>query len=217
MIGGEVVAENGVTRIDHVDEHIINRFDRSPITADQIATDHHGSTVRVIVAHDGQLVTTEEHVTLPADDVLKIVVVNRYEDAPPAIGYIRNIGLKRGAIASSVAHDSHNIVAVGVTDADIVSAVNAIVHARGGVCVTADGHTDILPLPVGGLMSADDGYDVAQRYAHLDARAKELGSTLRAPFMTISFMALLVIPQLKMSDKGLFDGTQFSFVRILAH
>lgn len=216
MIGGTVVAEKGTSTIERVHEPVINRFDCHPITEAQIAANHSGQTVRVIVAHDGQLVTTEEHVSLPAENVLKIVVVNRYADAPPAVGYIRNIGLTRGAIASSVAHDSHNIVAVGASDADIVSAVNAIIAARGGVCVSADGRTDVLALPYGGLMSTDDGYDVARRYAALDARAKELGSTLRAPFMTISFMALLVIPQLKMSDKGLFDGSQFTFVRILA-
>ena len=211
-IKGECVAENGSSNIPHVEERTINQFACSPITADQIATDHETKVARVIVAHDGQLVTTEEHVTLPSLDVLKIVVVNRYTDAPPAIAYIKNIGLTRGAIASSVAHDSHNIVAVGYTDAYIVTAVNAIIEARGGVCVTADGITDILPLSVAGLMSANDGYIVANTYAALDARAKALGSTLRAPFMTISFMALLVIPQLKLSDKGLFDGGMFTFV-----
>ncbi|MCX6141361.1 MAG: adenine deaminase [Candidatus Kapabacteria bacterium] len=216
-ITGALVAEDGTSFIPHMNERIINQFARGPITAQQITTDHVGKTVRVIVAHDGQLVTTEEHHVLPSPDVLKIVVVNRYADAPPAIGYIKNIGLTRGAIASSVAHDSHNIVAVGCSDAEIVEAVNSIIGARGGVCVTADGMSDLLPLPVAGLMSNEDGYDVARTYAALDARAKLLGSPLRAPFMTISFMALLVIPQLKLSDKGLFDGSRFEHTSTLAH
>ncbi|MBK7034337.1 MAG: adenine deaminase [Ignavibacteria bacterium] len=211
-VKGRCVAEHGTTAIDHVEERIINQFSCDPITADQIATDHLGKEVRVIVAHDGQLVTSEEHHVLPSNDVLKIVVVNRYTNAPPAIAYIKNIGLTSGAIASSVAHDSHNIVAVGCSDVEIVDAVNAIIASRGGVCVTADGKTDLLPLPVAGLMSNLDGYDVARTYAALDSRAKALGSQLRAPFMTISFMALLVIPQLKLNDKGLFDGGMFTFV-----
>jgi len=214
-IKGRCVANNGTTGIDHVEERVINQFACDPITTEQIATDHIGKSVRVIVAHDGQLVTSEEHHILPSTDVLKIVVVNRYTNEPPAIAYIKNIGLKTGAIASSVAHDSHNIVAVGCSDVEIVEAVNAIIVARGGVCVTADGQTDMLPLPVAGLMSNLDGYEVARTYAALDARAKALGSTLRAPFMTISFMALLVIPQLKLSDMGLFDGSRFEFVRVL--
>ena len=214
-IKGECVAEHGSSNIPHVEERTINQFACSPITVDRIATDHEGKVARVIVAHDGQLVTTEEQLTLPSEDVLKIVVVNRYSHAPPAIAYIKNIGLARGAIASSVAHDSHNIVAVGKTDADIVIAMNAIIEARGGICVAADGVTDILPLPVAGLMSADDGYQVAHTYAAIDARAKALGSTLRAPFMTISFMALLVIPQLKLSDRGLFNADMFEFAPVI--
>jgi adenine deaminase len=139
-------------------------------------------------------------------------VVNRFKDAPVSIGFIKNIGLKSGAIASSVAHDSHNIVAVGVTDEDICRAVNIIIEAKGGVsCVTSKNEM-ILPLPVGGLMSEQDGYQVANQYSAIDKAAKELGSTLSAPFMTLSFMALLVIPHIKLSDKGLFDGDSFSFI-----
>lgn len=214
-IKGNCVAENGSSLIPHVEERIINQFACTVISESQIATDHNGQLVRVIVAHDGQLVTSEEHCVLPMEDVLKIVVVNRYYDAPPAIGYIKNVGLQSGAIASSVAHDSHNIVAVGCTDQELVVAINSIIETRGGICVTANGNTDVLPLPVAGLMSNLDGYEVARTYAKLDDRAKELGSGLRAPFMTISFMALLVIPQLKLSDKGLFDGKRFEFASLL--
>jgi adenine deaminase len=142
---------------------------------------------------------------------LKIVVVNRYKDAPIAKAFIKNFGIKKGAIASSVAHDSHNIVAVGVDDESICRAVNLVIEKEGGVSCVGDGEM-ILPLPVGGLMSTEDGYEVAKNYSAIDKAAKELGSTLSAPFMTLSFMALLVIPHLKLSDLGLFDGDCFSFI-----
>jgi adenine deaminase len=137
------------------------------------------------------------------------VVVNRYKKAPVAKAFIRNFGFKSGAIASSLAHDSHNIIAVGVSDADIVKAVNLIIEAKGGVSVAGKDFDGVLALPVAGLMSAEDGYQVAEAYTTIDALAKSLGSPLAAPFMTLSFMALLVIPYLKLSDKGLFDGGKF--------
>jgi adenine deaminase len=146
-----------------------------------------------------------------ATDVLKIVVVNRYKEAPVAKAFIKNFGLKRGAIASSVAHDSHNIVAVGVDDESICRAVNLVIGKAGGVSCVGD-HDLVVALPVGGLMSDEDGYKVAEAYAAIDKAAKALGSTLSAPFMTLSFMALLVIPHLKLSDLGLFDGDSFRFI-----
>jgi adenine deaminase len=167
--------------------------------------------VRVIEALDGQLVTNELHLPTSADDVLKISVVNRYADAPPAMGFIRGFGLKRGAIASSVAHDSHNVVAVGVTDDDLCAAVNALIDVKGGLAVADRGRVEVLPLEVAGLMSRD-GDAVAAGYAKLDGLARSLGSQLSAPFMTLAFMALLVIPALKLSDRGLFDGRAFRFV-----
>ena len=146
------------------------------------------------------------------DDLLKIVVVNRYRNAPVAKAFIKNFGLKSGAIASSVAHDSHNIVAIGVDDESICQAVNIVIAERGGIsCVSAQ-TSMVLALPVAGLMSNEDGYRVAEAYTAIDAMAKSLGSTLSAPFMTLSFMALLVIPHLKLSDKGLFDGDSFKFL-----
>ena len=145
-------------------------------------------------------------------DILKIVVVNRYKNAPVAKALIKNFGLKKGAIASSVAHDSHNIVAVGVDDESICQAVNAIIDHKGGVSCVGGKENITLPLPVAGLMSADDGYVVAEKYSAIDKAAKELGSQLSAPFMTLSFMALLVIPHLKLSDLGLFDGDAFGFL-----
>ena len=181
-----------------------------------------GSMVRVIEAIDGQLITIERHeiahivngkITSDIEhDTLKIAVVNRYADVPPAVALVKNFGLKRGAIASSVAHDSHNIIAVGTTDSELCTAVNAVIRAKGGLAVVEGNHIEMLPLPIAGLMSMNDGYNVAQQYSRLDTYAKYLGSKLSAPFMTLSFMALLVIPDLKISDKGLFSAKIFNFV-----
>ena len=202
--------------------------------------------VYCIEALDGQLITNKLIVPIadalpkhgqlhsnPEKDILKLVVVNRYNAAPVAKSFIKNFGLKRGAIASSVAHDSHNIVAVGVDDESLCRAVNLIIAQRGGLscvdpgsgpAVPAPGAPGdkgvpgpppaelILPLPVAGLMSLDDGYRVAEAYTAIDQLAKSLGSTLGAPFMTLSFMALLVIPHLKLGDLGLFDGDKFALV-----
>ncbi|MDP9229076.1 MAG: adenine deaminase, partial [Bacteroidota bacterium] len=146
------------------------------------------------------------------NDILKIAVVNRYEDAPIAKSFIKNFGLKYGALASSVAHDSHNIVALGVDDESICQAVNMVIEHKGGVSCVNDNLEMILPLPVGGLMSNEDGYHIAKQYSLIDKAAKEAGCTLSSPYMTLSFMALLVIPHLKLSDKGLFDGDNFRLI-----
>ncbi|MFM7078673.1 MAG: adenine deaminase C-terminal domain-containing protein, partial [Bacteroidota bacterium] len=144
-------------------------------------------------------------------DILKLVVVNRYQKSTPAVAFIRNIGIQSGAFASTVAHDSHNIIAVGADDTSIAEAVNALMETKGGLSVVFNGETDVLPLPLAGLMSLSSCEDVATDYQRLDKKVKNLGCPLRAPFMTLSFMALLVIPELKLSDKGLFDGKQFRF------
>jgi adenine deaminase len=204
----------------------INQFDTPAIesTAIQVGADHPLKNHPVIQALDGQLITekVEESPTVgngclvsdTARDILKIVVVNRYKTAPPAIAFIRNFGLKQGALASSVAHDSHNIVAVGCDDDSIARAINAVIASTGGLSAVNDQETKVLGLPVAGLMSADDGFEIADRYTQLDRFVKEkLGSTLQAPFMTLSFMALLVIPHVKLSDLGLFDGDRFEFYR----
>ena len=178
--------------------------------------------IPVIEALDGQLITNKlmldgkivdrEFVSDTDNDILKMVVVNRYFNAPLAKCFIKNFGFKEGAIASSVAHDSHNIVAVGVDDESLCKAINLVIKERGGVSAVNGTNEKILALPVAGLMSADDGYKVATAYTEIDAMAKSFGSKLSAPFMTLSFMALLVIPHLKLSDKGLFDGDRFEFV-----
>ena len=222
FINGRLVAEAGETLLPGVSFEAVNNFFVRRKTAEEFSVMTKGSIVNVIVAEDGQLITKNMRET-PMDfggkavsdisrDIVKIVVVNRYHDAPPAVGFIRNIGLKKGAIASSVAHDSHNIVAAGVTDEDIARAVNIVIENRGGLSVVYEDTEKGLPLPVAGLMSERDGFEVAKKYSELDGLAKELGSKLSAPFMTLSFMTLLVIPEIKLSDKGLFDSRKFGFM-----
>ncbi|MCC4765635.1 adenine deaminase [Methanosarcina sp. DH1] len=209
-----------------------NVFNRSKISIDDVklalpASENNGGQmkkIRVIVAQDGELVTGQELaipklengnlVSDPERDILKMVVLSRYADDPVQIGFIKNIGLKKGAIASSIAHDSHNIIAVGATDEDIVEAVNRLVENQGGIVVGTKENLIDLPLEVSGLMSTLDGKEVAARYEQLNEEAKKLGTSLMSPFMTLSFMSLLVIPELKLGDKGLFDVTKFEFVEL---
>jgi len=224
-VNGRLVAENGKSLIQSVDEKIVNHFNTSKKNTADFTIAGKDCIIRVIEALDGQLITNELH--LPSkikdgklisntdNDVLKLTVVERYKNGKPAIAFIKNFGLKKGAIASCVAHDSHNIIAVGVTDEDICNAVNAIIDNKGGVAVSFDGKSEALALPVAGIMSNEDGYSVADKYTKINKLAKELGTGLHAPFMTLSFMALLVIPQLKLSDKGLFDGRKFEFVDLV--
>ncbi len=220
-INGELVAEEGKSFIKHVDFDKPNNFNTAAKTVQDFELPSTAKTIRVIEALEGQLITNEIHhaaflengklVANVADDILKMAVVNRYANTPPAIGFIKNFGLKKGAIASSVAHDCHNIVVVGTSDDEIVNAVNLIIANTGGICAVNGTSTKALALPVAGIMSDQDGWEAGHRYQEIDAMAKELGSTLKAPFMTLSFMALLVIPDLKLSDKGLFSGKSFAF------
>jgi len=199
----------------------VNKFNCSRIRAEDLRVKREGDQMRVIVAINGELATFTEMVSAGSDpvvyprledDILKIVIKERYHDGAPAVGFIKGFGLKEGAMASSVAHDSHNIIAVGVTDREIAQAINLIVDAEGGMSVVSDDETDILKLPVAGIMSDMPVTAMAQRYERLNETVKSLGCRLDAPFMTLSFMALLVIPELKMSDKGLFDGLAFRHV-----
>ena len=239
-INGDLVSENGKSNLKRQKIEIINNFSCSKKNIDDFtfpppnprqrgtpltthnSLPHSAGQALIIEALDGQLITNKlfvqptiedgKLVSNISKDILKIVVVNRYHDAPIAKAFIKNFGLKQGAIASSVAHDSHNIVAVGVDDESICSAVNMIIENKGGVSCIKDDLEIIVPLPVAGLMSDEDGYNVARQYSLIDKAVKEAGSTLASPFMTLSFMALLVIPHLKLSDKGLFDGDKFEFV-----
>ena len=229
-IKGELVADKGISNIKSVVANAINNFDCKKIEAGALTVSENdypnqNGFIPVIEALDGQLITNKlmlkgtlqngNWVTDTTNDILKIVVVNRYHPAPIAKAFIKNFGCTKGAIASSVAHDSHNIVAMGVDDASITAAINLVIEAGGGVSVVSGANNKatnlVLPLPVAGLMSAADGFEVATTYTAIDLEAKALGSKLEAPFMTLSFMALLVIPHLKLSDKGLFNGDDFNF------
>jgi len=220
-VDGVLVADNGTSYIDSVPEDQPNNFHAAPITADQLKIEPKGNKLKVIEALDGQLITgflledfkvDNNNVVSDVDnDILKLVVLNRYEKAEPAIAFIKNFNLKSGAIASSVAHDSHNIVAVGTSDEAITQAINLVIKEEGGISMINNVEKKVIPLPVAGLMSTCDGYRVATSYQIIDDEVHKMGSKLRAPYMTLSFMALLVIPELKLSDKGLFDGIKFSF------
>ena len=228
-IKGELVAESGKSFIKSVVEVPINQFVCEKISAKDLSIPVgtypiSDGNIAVMEALDGQLITNKLwlnptiennlYISDTSKDQLKMVVVNRYHTAPIAKCFIKNFGFKKGAIASSVAHDSHNIVAVGTDDESLAQAINLVIEERGGVSCVDGGKELILGLPVAGLMSIKDGYEVAAAYTAIDAMAKSLGSKLQAPFMTLSFMALLVIPHLKLSDKGLFDGDSFSFLPI---
>lgn len=225
-INGQMVARRGQTLLDAVKAEVPNHFNTEIKTpADFVVKARTGAAVRVIEALNGEIVTRSATVKLPisdacvcsdpAQDVLKIAVVNRYKNATPAIAFIKNFGLKEGAIASCVGHDSHNIIAVGVDDVSLCAAVNAIIRNRGGISAVNSEGEKVLPLPVAGIMTNADGYQTAKLYSEIDGFVKNtLGSTLSAPFMTLSFMALLVIPDLKISDLGLFSGKEFSFVEL---
>ena len=225
-LNGQLVAERGQSLLPAAPISVVNNFHAQPVQAPdfELAAPSEKPTLRVIECFDGQLITAR--VDLPATvanglvvpdiaaDVLKLAVINRYQPhVAPALAFIRGFGLTHGALASSVGHDSHNITAVGCDDESLARAVNMVIEAKGGLAaVGANGEEILLPLPVAGLMSDQPGYRVADAYAAADALSKRMGSPLGAPFMTLSFMALLVIPSLKLSDKGLFDGEAFQFV-----
>ncbi|MFN3874876.1 MAG: adenine deaminase [Flavobacteriales bacterium] len=222
FINGRLVAEDGRSLIGRVPVDAPNNFTCAPKRPDQFAVAPPNGDLLVIEALDGQLITRKKRMPAtvrngrciadPAKDLLKIAVVNRYADAPPAMGWITGFGLRRGAIAGSVAHDSHNIVAIGADDEDLCAAINLVIMHKGGISLANGRHHRVLPLPVAGIMSDADAYAVADAYSTLDREAKALGSGLNAPYMTLSFMALLVIPHLKLSDKGLFDGDAFQLL-----
>lgn len=230
-IDGQLVYADGKTHLASTPVHPINKFGAKPIASSDLSvaapTDATSAKVRVIIAEDGQLITgftTEELPVIngavqpdPARDLLLIAVVNRYEARPPSLAFIRGFGLREGAIASSVAHDSHNIVAVGCDSASLARAINTVITTRGGLAVTDEkGQTDCLALPIAGLMSDGDGDAIARQFKALTVKTRDqLGSQMRSPLMALSFMALLVIPALKLSDKGLFDGMQFRFCDVI--
>ena len=221
-IGGHLVAKDKQPLLSSDRCLPINQFESQPLTSDSIKVKAISNRIRVIQVIDGQLLTSarshkvtgcDEHIASDLDqDILKLVVVNRYRRTKPSVAFVKGFGLSKGALASSIAHDSHNIVAVGVSDEDLLAAMNSVINCRGGLAFAADGHVEMLPLPVAGLMSDMSCEEVAQRYTELDHAAKSLGCQLRAPYMTLSFLSLPVIPSLKLTDRGLFDVDRFDFV-----
>ncbi|WP_299247339.1 adenine deaminase [uncultured Lacinutrix sp.] len=226
-INGELVYDFGKVNIKDVAFENLNNFNCDKKDVSDFRFESSAEKIRVIECLDGELVTNEiivdsliengNLISNTENDVLKMTVVNRYNNAKPAIAFIKNFGLKEGAIASSVGHDSHNIIAVGVDDASISKAVNAIIEAEGGICAVNTSEEKTVALPVAGIMSDKNGETIGKQYAELDKMAKQFGCTLNAPYMSLSFMALLVIPALKLSDKGLFDGGSFKFTSLEAN
>ena len=223
-IDGELVFSKGISKIESIPFKILNNFNTNKKSISDFRVESNAKQIRVIEALEGELVTNEliensliEDGNLVSNihtDVLKMAVVNRYKNEKPAIAFIKNFGLKEGAIASSVGHDSHNIIAIGSTDQAICNAVNLLIETKGGICALSNSEKKVLPLPIAGIMSDQNGKTIGKEYALLDQMAKEMGSTLKAPYMTLSFMALLVIPSLKLSDKGLFNGSKFEFTSL---
>jgi adenine deaminase len=222
VINGEVVNENNQSKIDSIKIESINNFHALQTSASDFLFESACDEVEVIQAIDHELFTKEKKYHIHKDgtfcvdlsqDILKIAVVNRYENRKPAVAFVSGFGLKKGAMASCVAHDSHNIIVVGCSDEEISKAVNLIISSKGGISAVVAEEYMHLPLEVAGIMSSDDAFNVASKYDKLDKYVKNtLGSHLSAPFMTLSFMALLVIPEIKLSDKGLFDGREFHFI-----
>ena len=226
-IDGELVAENAKSLLPNVQVHTINNFVAEKVTADDFKVIDEDKDVNIIGVINGELLTekmigrpksynlsdTSQNVLVSdvENDILKIAVINRYEKKKPAIGFIKNFGLKHGALASSVAHDSHNIIVIGCSDEDMMMAANMIIEDKGGFAVYDENVNKCLPLPIAGIMTNEDAFKVASDYQEIKDIAKSLGSHLSDPFMTMEFMALLVIPKLKLSDKGLFDGEKFQF------
>jgi adenine deaminase len=225
-IDGILVARDGETLLESKPDQRVNQFKAHALAEVDFHVKAKHATVPVIEVIDGQLVTDVYDWTPSLDkrgqplidldlDILKIAVLNRYDYSKPAVAYIKNFGLKEGAIASSVAHDSHNIVAVGTSDAALAEVMNMVIREQGGIAAVSSRGPRILPLPVAGIMTDDDAFKVGREYGAMDDLAKEMGSKLTAPYMTLSFMALLVIPDIKLSDKGLFDGRKFEFMDVL--
>jgi adenine deaminase len=222
-IGGNRVFNRGERSFNYVPSALVNNFISEPISADDLKFDFKKGKIKIIEAIDGELTTNKLLLRLNEindienfkdQDILKIVVKNRYNGEIPAVGFIKGFGLKNGAFASSVSHDSHNILAVGTNDDDIVKVINEIVRMKGGMSVSFDNKLLSVPLAIGGIMSDKKVSEIALEYSELDKIVKQLGSGMSAPFMTLSFMALLVIPELKIGDRGLFDVHSFKPVSL---
>ena len=223
-INGALVFDKGESKIVSIDFEILNNFNTDKKLVSDFRYESNQSKIRVIECLDGELVTNEIIKDATTDngnlisntetDILKMTIVNRYENSKSSIAFIKNIGLKEGAIATSIGHDSHNIIAVGVSDEAICKAVNLLIDNKGGICAVSDDSEKVVPLPIAGIMSDQNAETIGKAYSELDEMAKDLGSKLHAPYMSLSFMALLVIPSIKLGDKGLFDGDTFKFTSL---
>ena len=222
-IKGQKVYSEGRVLFNYKAPEAVNNFNCQPLIERDIMVRNRKSKIRVITAKEGELLTGEEYF-LPevsefiipdsGSDILKIVVKDSYKDLAPSIGFIKGFGLKRGAFASSIAHDSHNIIAIGTNDSDIVNAINEVVRMKGGLSVCSSGEKNSLKLDIGGIMTTRSCEEIAEDYDNLNKLTASLGCTMKAPFMTLSFMALLVIPDLKIGDRGLFDVKKFEQVSL---
>lgn len=211
VINGIETAQEGKTLIEKKEAETVNQFNIQQFNSGNMHVKPECEN-HIIGVLDGELIT--EHLEKCNEDICKIIIVNRYKNAEPACAYVHGFGLKKGAIASSVAHDSHNIIAMGTNDKDIIDAVNLIIEHKGGISAcSSDMHiNEVMPLPIAGLMSDLDYTTIAEQYSNLNSIAKKMGSNLRAPYMTLSFLALPVIPKLKLTDKGLVDVERFKFI-----
>lgn len=223
-INGSSIYKDGLTNIGLVEAEKPNNFNIQKIQSGDLIVKAEGEDLRVIKAIDGELITKEVRVKGKTDgvnvvtdienDILKMALVNRYSQSKPALGFINGFGIEKGALASSIAHDSHNIICVGTSDEYMAEAINWIIEHKGGIVVNDGNHVQGLPLDIAGIMSSGTVEYAARKYNELSIIAKEIGSEMNAPFMTLAFMALLVIPELKLSDKGLFSGKIFSFTSL---
>lgn len=222
-IDGKKVFVNGKVLFEYIAGSPVNHFNCLPVKEADILVRNRTGEIRIIVASEGELLTSEIHVSsgesefvVPdlKNDILKIVVKDRYNDSPPAIGFIKGFGLKRGAFASSIAHDSHNIISIGTSDMDIIKSINEIVRLKGGLAVSSGDSVESINLDIGGIMTTRSCEAIANDYESLNKLVKSMGCTMKAPFMTLSFMALLVIPDLKIGDRGLFDVKKFEMVSL---
>jgi adenine deaminase len=225
-INGINVASNGISLFETQTSPVVNNFNCSFISSDSLQIIPNGNNIKVINAVDGELLTyctispplikNNNIISDIENDILKIVIINRYKKSSPSIGFVKNFGLKKGAIASSISHDSHNIIAVGTSDDDIIRIVNKVIENKGGIAAGDENELKFLVLEIAGLMTRSNAETVAKKYSEVNKKAKELGSKLTAPFMTLSFMTLLVIPEIKIYDKGLFDVRSFKPTSLFA-
>ncbi len=224
IINGKNVPRGTSSSISDSKNIEINNFGRSEIDEEMLELSSKSEEIFAIETINKELLTKKirckplvKNNNIISDiqnDFLKITVLSRYDNSNPTVGIIKNFGLKKGAVATSIAHDSHNIVAVGASDRELTVAINSLIKNKGGIIVYDGNEIYELKLPIAGLMTNEDANSVAQKHAIIDAKIKELGSELTAPLMTLSFMALLVIPEFKIGDKGLFDGNKFELSSI---